>query len=159
MADTHDWLSPIVDAVVDHAARLGRFETVNRSEGVSPPGHGLTAEVWVRRIRPTARMSGLAATSIVLQLTFRVKMPAVPLAELRDELDPVMMAAVSMLLAEYNGDLSLGDRVVQVDIFGAHGLGPLEAQAGWLPADNQRRQRAYDISLPLVISDLWTQEV
>lgn len=157
MADQHDWLTPIVDAVVDHAARLGRFETVNRHEGVSPPGHGLTAEVWARRIRPTGRMSGLAATSVVLLLTLRVKMPAV--AEPRDEIDPVMTAAVSHLLAEFNGDLTLGGRVMSVDVFGAWGLGPLEAQAGWLPADNQRRHRVVDVSLPLLIEDLWVQGV
>lgn len=157
MADEHDWLTPIVDAIRDHALRLGRFETVNGHEPTPPGGHGLTGAVWVQRVRTTARFSGLAATSLVLLLTFRVTMSAI--AEPKDEIDPVMLAAVSQLLGEFNGDLTLGELVAQVDVLGAHGLGPLEAKAGWLPAPNQRRQRAYDISLPLVIADLWTQEV
>jgi hypothetical protein len=152
VADEHDWLTPLVDAVVDHALRTGRFETVNRQEATSPPGHGIHVEVWPGPGKPI-RHSGLAVTSIVQVIMIRLKCPA--LAESRDEVDPTIVAALSQLLGAYQTDLTLGDLCRQVDVMGAYWPQGLRWEPGWL----SRTQRVYTIWLPLVVDDLWPQEV
>ncbi len=54
--------APIINAVVSHAMASGHFEQVNGHEPANPPGHGLTAAVWVDLVEPV-RSSGLARTS------------------------------------------------------------------------------------------------
>lgn len=153
MTDTHDWLTPLVNAVVDHALRTGRFETVNRQESVSPPGHGITVEVWPGPGRTVPRASGLAATTIVQVIMIRLRCPA--LGEARAEVDPAMVAALSQLLSAYHADLTLGGTCQQIDLMGAFWPQGLRWEAGWM----SQTVRAYDVWLPLVIGDLWPQEI
>lgn len=149
----------IVDQVASHAAATGHFERVNQHEPASSPGHGLTAAVWVSRIHPVARASGLAATSARLALLIRVY--SSDTQEPRDAIDPVMMDAVDALLAAYSGDFELGGQVRNVDLLGAHGVG-LSAEAGYQPVRTESgatvTYRVMTITLPLIINDVWAQE-
>lgn len=143
----------ILDAIVSHAMALGVFETVNAHEVVSPPGHGLHAEVWANSIAPVAIASGLQVTSALVVWNVRLRGNAD--AQPRDMIDPHMMAAADVLMNAYSGDFTLGGLVRNVDLLGQTGAS-LSARAGYLTQGGQT-YRIYDITLPVVINDVWEQ--
>jgi hypothetical protein len=145
----------LLNAVQDHALASGWFDRVNGHEPKSPPdATGLTAAVWVQRISPAIGGSGLNATSIRLELMLR--MYAGIDQEPADMLDPNMLAALDDLMARYSGDFELDGEVREVDLLGQFG-DPLQARAGYL-IQSGTEFRVMDITLPLIVDDLWTQE-
>lgn len=145
--------SAVLDAIVSHAMTLGLFETVNAHEVVSAPGHGLHAEIWADNIAPVPLASGLRVTAARVVWTVRIRGNAD--AQPRDLVDPNMMAAVDALMAAYSGDFDLGGLVRNVDLLGQTGVA-LAARAGYLQQDG-KVFRIYDITLPVVINDVWEQ--
>lgn len=143
----------IIEAVASHAATLGYFERVNQHEPKSAPGKSLTAAVWVDRIRPVPRRSGLASTSALVVLNLRIYTSMT--REPQDAIDPEMTAAVDALMNAYNGDFTLGGMTGNVDLLGAHGF-RLEAQAGYLTQDGIV-YRVMTVAIPVVVNDVWTQ--
>ena len=143
----------IIDAAVSHAQVLGVFETVNAHEAVSPPGHGLHAEIWADSIGPVPAGSGLASTTARAVLNVRIRGSAD--SQPRDMIDPNMMAAVDTLMNAYSGDFTLGGLVRNVDLLGQAGV-PLSARAGYLKQDG-KTYRVYDVVLPVVINNVWEQ--
>jgi len=144
----------ITDAVVSHAMASGRFEQVNGSEPQNPPSTGgLTAAVWVDRLTPQGRASGLDSVSAVLVFNVRIYASAMSLPS--DAIDPDMLAAVDDLCGAYCGDFTLGGLVKNVDIFGGYGQS-LDVRAGYLQQDGAL-YRVLTISLPVVVNDLWTE--
>jgi hypothetical protein len=144
----------ILDAVVSHAMEQGVFERVNSHEPKSTPGYGLTAAVWVDRVEPI-RAGGLDSTSVRMAVNVRLYSPMTQ--EPQDAIDPNMIEALDLLMEQYNGDFDLGiSQVRHVDILGAHGPG-LIAQAGYQSISGTPF-RIYNISLPLIINDVWDQE-
>jgi len=145
----------LLNAVQDHALASGWFDRVNGHDPKSPPDTtGLTAAVWVQRISPAVGGSGLAATSIRLELMLR--MYAGIDQEPADALDPNMLAALDDLMARYSGNFELDGEVREVDLLGQFG-DPLQARAGYL-IQSGTEFRVMDITLPLIVDDLWTQE-
>lgn len=142
----------ILNVIQSHALASGLFERVNGHEPDSAPGSGLTAAVWAQNIAPV-RSSGLAATSG--RLTFFVRLYSNVQQEPADAIDPALLAAVDTLLAAYSGDFELGGNVREVDLLGETGTA-LSAQAGYLEMDGAT-YRIMDITLPLIINDLWQQ--
>lgn len=150
----------IINAVASHAAASGYLERVNQHEAVSPPGNGLTAAVWVDRIQPVERVSGLAASSVRLALFVRIYTSAIQ--EPRDAIDPELVAATDALMNAYTGDFTLGGLVSYVDLLGIHRV-PLEARAGYVEVKPPGQSagityRVMTISLPLICVDVWDQE-
>ncbi|MEV0382883.1 hypothetical protein [Nonomuraea sp. NPDC050643] len=143
----------ILDAIVSHAQALGVFETVNAHESVNAPGHGLHAEVWAASITPVPAGSGLAMTSA--QVVWKVRVRGSADTQPRDMIDPHMMAAVDALMNAYSGDFELGGNVRNVDLLGQAGTA-LSARAGYLQQDGHVH-RVYDITLPVLINDVWEQ--
>ena len=146
----------VFDKVVSHAAASGYFERVNQHEPKSknPAGTGMTCAVWMQSIRPSAKSSGLAATSGRLEFTVRIYTSMT--AEPQDAIDPAVLRAVNALMTAYSGDFELGGEVRHVDLLGAEGV-PLSAEAGYLEQGG-RLYRVMDILLPLIVNDLWNQE-
>jgi len=143
----------IVDKVASHAAAQGVFVRVNQHEPKSAPDSGITAAVWADTIGPVPSGSGLQMTSGLLVLKVRVYTPM--LAEPQDQIDPNVIEAVDLLLTAYSGDFTLGDEIRNVDLLGQAGT-PLSARAGYLNQDS-KLLRIMDITLPLIVNDLWTQ--
>lgn len=146
-------INTIVDKIVSHAAALGLFDRVNAYEPKSVPGSGITCAVWVDSLGPARATSGLASTTT--RLSFRVRLYTSMLSEPQDMIDPNLVAAVDTLCAAYSGDFTLGGVVRNVDLLGevSDGLG---AQAGYIEQD-KRLMRIFDITLPLIVNDIWTQ--
>ena len=145
-------VTALFGAVTSQASRLGLFESVTGHEPKSAPAAGLTCAVWVEDISPVLS-SGLAAVSG--RVTFNVRVYNNMLAEPQDQIDPDILSAVCALLGAFSGGFTLGGTVREVDLLGAEGP-PLSAAAGYLNHDN-RLFRVMDITLPIVINDLWNE--
>jgi hypothetical protein len=145
-------VSSLLDAVQSHALASGVFDRVTGHEPKSAPGSGVTAAVWAQSIGPVPS-SGLASTSV--RVEFMVRIYQSMLSEPQDAIDPAVLTAVDVLMAAYTGDFTLGGLVRQVDLLGNSGQG-LSAQAGYLTQD-QRTYRVVDVTLPIIVNDLWQQ--
>lgn len=146
--------SGVQDALVSQCLALGLFARVNGHEPKSAPPSGLTAAVWVDYIGPSPLDSGLAATAGLLR--FKIRLYTGMLSEPQDAIDPMLLSAVVVLLAALSGDFTLGATVRNVDLMGAAAGSPLSAQAGYLNQDG-KLFRIMDITLPLIINDIWDQ--
>jgi hypothetical protein len=146
-------LPAILDAVTSHALESGYFDRVNRHEPKNAPGRGISAAVWVDRVGPLPRGSGLASTAALVLLNVRIFTNM--LSDPPDDIDPNLVAAADALIGAYSGDFDLGGTIRCVDLLGAYS-GGLGAQAGYLDQDG-RKFRVLTISLPLVIDDAWAQ--
>jgi hypothetical protein len=143
----------IMDVVVSHAQESGYFDKVFKHEPKAPPGNGVTGAVILGRIQPYQARSGLATTSVMVALMIRVYKNF--LAEPQDDIDPDISKAVDALFTAYIGDFDLGGTASNVDIYGNSGVG-LVAVAGHLTINNAV-YRTMDITLPVIVNDVWTQ--
>jgi hypothetical protein len=144
----------ILDAITSHAARLGPFERVQTHEPKTAPTEGMTGAVWVADVMPVPELSGLDSTTMRLGFTLRLYQNMI--REPQDVIDTEMTDVVSLLLAAYNGDFTLGGLVHKVDLLGAHGQ-PLSVVSGYIPQDG-KLLRAMSIYLPVIIADAFNQE-
>jgi len=146
-------VSEIYAQVVSHAKRLGIFSQVLTHEPKTAPAEGLTCSIWLSSLNPVAEVSGLAATSLRLELSVRIYENFKSQDE--DAIDPRILDAVSKLMEAYTGDFQLGGTVMDVDLLGAHGE-PLGAEGGYLSQDGSM-YRVVVMTLPIIISDVYTQ--
>ena len=144
-------IEDITDAVVSHSQRLGIFDRVNEHEPKAAPGQGLWCAIWADRINPAK--SGLASTTI--RAIFTVRLGTNMVQEPQDMIDRNLIGALDLLMGAYSGDFTLDGLIRNVDLLGQEGI-PLQAQAGYLQQD-QSVFRIFDISLPLLVNDVWEQ--
>jgi hypothetical protein len=143
--------SALTNAMASHAASLGVFDMVNTHEPKNAPSSRITCAIWVQDMAPAS--SGLASTSF--RVTFNVRIFSAMLQEPQDAIDPEIMDAVDLLLADYVGNFTLGGLLREVDIRGIDG-NPLRVDAGYLTQDG-KVFRVMTISVPLVINDLYAE--
>lgn len=141
----------LTDAMASHAATLGVFDTVNQHEPKNAPTSRITCAIWVQDMVPAS--SGLASTSF--RITFNVRIYSAMLQEPQDAIDPEMMNAVDLLLADYIGNFTLGGLLREVDVRGIDG-NPLRVDAGYITQDG-KVFRVLTISVPTVINDLYAE--
>lgn len=144
----------IVQAAESHALSLGVFDQVNRHEPANAPGQGLTAAIWVDKIRPARSRTGLTATSVVVVLNVRLITSV--LREPADDIDINLMDALDALFAAYSGDFTLGGLVEEVDLLGLAGVDEMRADAGYFQQGDQVF-RAFLAVVPCVVTDVWDQ--
>lgn len=145
--------SAILNVIVSHSLTTGYFDRVNTHEPKNPPGNGITTAVWFQSVGPAPRGSSLQATSARLVFTQRIYQNMT--AEPQDEIDPEVLRAVDSLMRKYSGDFDLGGNVRCVDLLGMAGI-PLQAQAGYVNIGG-KLYRVVDITLPLIVNDVWDQ--
>jgi hypothetical protein len=143
----------LVDNVVSVAQASGLFDRVNAYEPKQAPGNGLTASVWVQSIAPHAQVSGLDVTSARVEFTMRLYTNM--LADPEETIDPNLMNATSQMMNLFTGDFTLGNSVFAVDLLGMAGV-PLTARAGYVDVGG-KLFRIMDITVPLIVADVWTQ--
>jgi hypothetical protein len=139
--------------VTSHALKLGLFERVNQHEPANKPGNGLSLSIWTDVIRPLPQASTLNATSGLV--SFHCRIQSNMLQKPEDDIDPRILTAVTTLIGEYSANFTLDGTVRNVDLLGQSGTA-LSAQAGYL---NQGGTlfRVMVVTLPVIISDLWSQ--
>ncbi len=149
-------IAEVIDKIVSYALANGRFDSVNGHEPKSAPGNGIAFALWVQSIEP-ARLSGLAATSVLVIFQGRIYIPFNQ--QPYDMIDPQVMSATTDLIGVFSGDFDFGGvaNVRQVDLLGANGTS-LGARAGYVDID-RRMYRIMTITIPIVINDAFTQVV
>lgn len=143
----------LVDAVASYAGRTGEFERIATHEPKSKPGNGMTCSIWYDEIAPVAAASGLNSVSGLITLTMRPQTPF--LQQPADQTDPLIMRAVASLMTLFAGGFTLAGVVRNVDLLGEHSQG-LRAKAGYLNQDGTV-YRVLDVSLPLIVNDLFPE--
>lgn len=145
-----------MDALISHAGSTGYFVSLNSVDvGSVPTNEGLSAVLWPRRITPAPGRSGLASTSVVM--TFVMRLFHSSATDPLGQIDPLMISATDALLNAYSSDFTLGGIVAEVDLLGQYGEA-LRSDSGWLDMGDDGKFRIVDITIPLVINDVWTQE-
>jgi hypothetical protein len=145
----------VMDKIVSYALASGRFDAVNQHEPKNSAGNQITAALWVQNIKPVGRGSGLASTSGVLLLSFRVyqNFRSQPF----DAIDSNVTSAISDMMGTLSGDFDLdgagGTR--SIDLLGMYGMS-MNAAAGYVEID-RTIFRVMTIQIPVIINDMWTQ--
>lgn len=142
----------LISALESVVLTTGRFERANAYEPKTPPGSGLTAAIWVQDIKPVPS-SGLASTSVLF--VARIRLFTNMLQEPQEQIDPQLCDAVDDVMGRLSGGFTLGGIVREVDLLGESGVA-LTAQAAYVTVQ-QTMYRIYDITVPLVVNDAWTQ--
>jgi hypothetical protein len=143
--------SQLINALTSHAAALGVFDVVQGHEPKNAPGNHLSFACWIQDYAPAS--SGLASGSF--RLTFNIRLYSSMLQEPADAIDPEMMDAVDLLLADYIGNFTLGGLIREVDYRGIDG-NALKVEAGYLPQDHNI-YRVMTLFVPMVINDLYPE--
>jgi len=146
-------LKDIHDQLESAQRRSGFFDAVAMHEPKNEPGEGVTAATWLQRAEPARGASGLASTSVRIEVVTRLYTNM--LSESADAIDPAVYAAADHLINAYSGDFDLGGTVRNVDLLGAHGE-PLHMRAGYL-RQGPVLYRVADIVTPIIVNDLWSQ--
>jgi hypothetical protein len=143
----------LMSRVTSHAGTLGVFRRVNSHEPKSAPGNGLTYACWVQAIEPLGQASGLDSTTGYVVLLGRIYGSMLQKPE--DDVDPRILSAATTLIGAYTGDFDFGETVRNVDLLGMYGQ-KLRAQAGYARI-GESTYRIMDITIPVVINDMWKQ--
>lgn len=151
MAFTEQQFKDLFSALTSHANTLGLFESVQGHEVVNGP-RGLAVSYWCGKFRPPPAGSGLAQTSMVLDVSCRVYYPAEKPA---DDLEIRVLYAVSQLMNAFNGDFTLGGTIRAIDLQGMAGQA-MDADWGWAEIGDAW-YRVANIALPLIINDFFEQ--
>lgn len=146
-------ISDLIDAVTSHASSSGWFDMVQGHEPKSPPGNGLTCAVFVSGVGPARTGSGLATTTVRVELTARIYKPFISQPE--DLIDPNVVNACDDFMTALSGDFDLGGHARNVDLLGAQGA-PLSARAGYQTID-KNVYRVLDITVPIIVNDAFAQ--
>lgn len=135
-------------ALESHAKAMNRFQAVDTEQPTASPAAGLYCSVIVGPITLLAAESGLdAATG---RVEFHVMTWSQAAKRKVDPTDRKLLSATCALMGEYAGGFTLGGLIRNVDVFG------MSAHPGWI--DFQGSQcRAFDITLPLVINDMFAE--
>lgn len=152
MAD--DILDQLLDRVISYASASGFYDQVQGHEPKSkPPGTGLLFAAWLNAEEGTPLASGLAATSVRIEINARIYCPF--RREPEDLIDPTLGRAGHALFAALSGDFDLGGLARNVDLLGAHGP-RLAGRTGYQQVDEQK-YRVYDMTIPIIVNDLFEQ--
>lgn len=143
----------IVAAVESHASTTGLFERIVTTEPKSAPGKGLSAAIWFGGFEPVPGGSGLDALTVRVTMMLRVLKPM--LSQPYGQIDPDMMTALDTLLAAYCNAFTLDGLIRNVDLLGQHGV-QLSAKPGYVTIE-QQMYRIVDVTLPLIVNDLWVE--
>jgi hypothetical protein len=143
----------LFDKVRSLPSTLGVFDQVNGHEPKKAPGHGLTCAVWLDRIGPDPRSSGL--NSSTARLAFMIRVYQNMLAEPQDAIDPAVLEAIDLLITGFSASVTFNNTLICIDLLGMSG-DPMGAQAGYVNQDG-RLFRCMTLTLPLLVDNAWPQ--
>jgi hypothetical protein len=144
----------LVSKVSSHLKRLGVFGVVTTHEPKAAPKKGVTASVWVNSIGPAVNSSGLSTTSARIELSIRLHSPM--LSEPQDAIDVNLLKITDVVINSFTNDFTLGGGVESVDLLGRSGA-PLSAETGYFQIDSNSIYRVMDITVPILINNVWDQ--
>jgi hypothetical protein len=146
-------VNALADAIISMCKQLGVFSTVLFHEPRNPPSSMPAAAIWWRDLIP-AQSSGLASVSGTVTFTIRIFQSAMGTIP-QNKIDPALMKNAALILQALSGGFTLGGTVREVDLLGAEGTA-LSVKSGYLPHGDVLL-RVADITVPVVINDLWQE--
>lgn len=146
-------IATILDKVVSHVQTLAYFSDVQMHEPKNAPQGDLTCAIYVQAITPVALASGLAATSVRLELTARIFKPFKSMPE--DLIDINLGMAAAAIMGALSGDFDLGGSARNVDLLAQYGAG-LGARAGYQTVGGTVF-RIMDVTIPIILNDVFDQ--
>jgi hypothetical protein len=139
-------VNALFSSLESHAMSLGIFRRVDTHEPENAPGDGLSCSIVLGPIAAGGSYSGLSSVSGTI--TFLVWVWNPMMQKPLDGVDPAVLTAVSTLLGEYSGNFTLGGTVRDIDLLSLRSDPVYVEQEG-------KQFRVEQISLPIVINDLW----
>lgn len=146
------------DALCSAAQRIGHLTTVEAHEPREAPNSEPHGAFWWNGMRP-ARVSGLASVATLITFIGRVYLPAGDGKNMPyDDIERTLLAITDRLMAAFCEKFTLGGRVRNVDVFGAHSPG-LSADPGWarFGGTNGAAFRQVTFTLPLIVNDMYEE--
>lgn len=144
----------VFDAIVSAGQQIQpKVDRVFAYEPKSAPGAGISLAIWWDSLDPYAAGSSLSAESG--RVTFMARLYHTYLAKPESFIDPGLLSAVSAFLTGLSAGFTLGGAVRNVDLLGESGQG-LAVKAAYLEYDG-KPYRVADITIPVVINDLWLE--
>lgn len=130
------------------AQQLAIFRATETHDPLSAPGEGLWCSITLGNVRPVSS-SGMASVSGQITLIVRVWSSA--LQKPQDNIDPNVLAAACALMGAFAGGFTIGGTVRNIDLFAMTGT------PQWAPDFEGKPFRVIEISLPIVINDLFAE--
>jgi hypothetical protein len=152
-------MQDLQDAICSVAQRVGHFDTCEAYEPREAPNTAMHAACWLLSVRPARAASDLYRVATIVTFLVRLYVPAGDgTSQPYDNIDREMFAAVDRLLAAFCAKFTLGGRVRNVDIFGAHSPG-LSSEFGYaaFSGNNGKKFRIATITLPLIVNDMYPE--
>lgn len=146
-------IETLLSDVASGVMSLGMFQEVLRHEPKSKPQHDMTFAFFVDSIKPSRLISGVDATAGMVTLMGRAYVSFLTKPE--DDVDAQLLNGVSAIIDGLTGSFTLGHSVVAVDLIGMDSSG-LSAQMGYTTVDSTVF-RICDLTIPVLIDNLWTQ--
>lgn len=151
-----DAVNTLQAAIVTQASKLTVFARVFAHEPRSAPGVQMSCAIWLGPIRPVTS-SGLDSTSGVVTFQARVyKSMLGANAKEDDKIDPAVLTASSLLIGAFTAAFTLSETVRAIDLLGMHGPA-LSAEPGYLLHED-KPFRVVELTIPVIMNDLWDQE-
>lgn len=141
----------LLDAIASNAAACGWCQSAQTFEPKSAPQTDFHFAVTMMNAAPYR--SGLTSTTFRIELACRIYVSM--LREPQDSIDPDITAAAWDLIQSYSSGFTLGGLVRNVDLLGESGE-PLDLKFGYIGID-KRLYRIAEITLPVIVSDVFTQ--
>lgn len=135
-----------------YVKRTGRAKRVVLYDPMSqvPPG---TISISIRSVRAFNQISALNKTGVCI--VFSIVLYIDSKAEPKDGQELELMGVFDLLMQSFNEKFTLEGAVHSIDIFGRAGT-PLGADFGRVEIDKVI-YRVMDITLPLLVTNVWTQ--
>ena len=141
------------DSLTSHCLASGVFDRVDQHEPKKAPGTGVTAAIYLLKIRPYPAGSGMRATTGVVTMAIRSYLSM--LQEPQDDIDAVLFEASNEVMLRLSGDFTLDGLIRNIDLMGAS-QESLEAEMGYVTIDG-KMQRISLVTVPCIVNDLWSQ--
>lgn len=152
---TLDEFKDLFSKLTSHAKSLGIFERVEFREPVNKPASGVALALWVNDYRPPPAGSGVAETSMVLDVRATVYCPLGTGKRSAAEVEALVLYAVHRVIKVLSNDFELEGMVRSIDLLGMTGeamhadFGHLQYEDTWY--------RIGEITVPLIINDIYEQ--
>lgn len=141
----------LLDAIASAAMSNGWCQSAETFEPKSAPMSDFHFAVVMMNATPYH--SGLTSTTFRIELACRIYVSM--LREPQASIDPDITAAAWDLIQSYSAGFTLGGLVRNVDLLGESGE-PLDLKFGYIGID-KRLYRIAEITLPVIVSDVFTQ--
>lgn len=145
--------------ITDYVAQTALFDSVQAFELDGNIGQFVAAVFpHPRAVEPIPELSGQDVTSI--RVCFIIRIYVAVATQLPDVIDPKALNATALIMRKFNGGFTFGETIFSVDVLGGWGIS-LDAHASYMKVGSPEASALYrtiDITVPLLLEDVWTQQ-